>query len=90
MTARLTDEELEAIGDAFPTHLGEPPRSVLVQRLLAELRHLRAQALTAEDVEALRWARRVMDGTLPPHIVPVQHRNLARYALARLTSKEGT
>jgi uncharacterized small protein (DUF1192 family) len=50
---RLTDEELETIARSFPTHLGEPALSVLIQRMVTELRALRSSALTAE-IERMR------------------------------------
>lgn len=60
MSDRLTDRDLNLIGLRFPTHFGMPETSVLVQRLLSELRERRALDLTAEDREALRFARRVV------------------------------
>jgi hypothetical protein len=61
---RLTDEEIEYIRRAFPTHLGEPKHSVLIQRLVAELREHRAAALTDEEREALEWLRDVFAGVI--------------------------
>jgi hypothetical protein len=49
--------ELTALAGRFPTHLGEPKTSVLVQRAVAELRGRRAADLSAEEREALAWAR---------------------------------
>ncbi len=58
MSERLTDEELAEIGRTrFQTHMGDPPASVLVRRMMAELRERRAADLTPDEVEALRWAR---------------------------------
>jgi hypothetical protein len=43
---RLTDEELDEIDRTrFQTHMGEPPASVLVRRMLTELRERRAADL---------------------------------------------
>lgn len=38
---RLSDEELGELRQRFPTHLGEPEASVLVQRAVSELLVLR-------------------------------------------------
>lgn len=78
---RLTDSELDEIGNAFPTHLGEPKRSVLVQRLLSEVRAHRAAALTVEEVEALRWLAAQADTHLARCVV----RQRALAVLTRLT-----
>lgn len=45
MTGRLTDEELSELARRFPTHLGEPAVSVLVQRAITEIRERRAADL---------------------------------------------
>lgn len=60
MSERLTDAELDEIGLRFPTHFGEPPMSVLVQRLLSEHRDLRADIATAQH--ALANERQVSEG----------------------------
>jgi len=52
--SRLTDDEVSHWTDAMKP---ESPFG----RALAELRSRRAADLTAEDVEALRWARSLID-----------------------------
>ena len=56
---RLTDEELaDLLGCANDKHVGLNRHEVL--RAVIELRDRRAQDLTAEEREALRWAQREM------------------------------
>lgn len=46
---RLTEEELTDVTREFPTHFGEPLLSVLVQRMVTEIRARRAADLSAAD-----------------------------------------
>ncbi|RPH65026.1 MAG: hypothetical protein EHM89_00355 [Acidobacteria bacterium] len=77
--ARLSEEELDDVYKLFPTHLGEPPRSVLVQRLIFEVRERRAVDLTAKEAEALT------ELCSDPYVGSYRYR-LARTVLYRLIS----
>jgi hypothetical protein len=83
MGERLTDEELESIGRMFPTHFGEPKPSVLIQRMLTELRERRAKDMTTAEVDAIRELRANFGGT---HYTEVTKRALA--VLDRLLNQE--
>lgn len=59
MSEPLTDADLRELAIRFPTHLGEPKLSVLIQRAVSEIRGLRSsrRGLTADERDALKFAR---------------------------------
>ena len=50
---RLTDSEIESIALRFPTHFAEPPMSVLIQRMLTEIKERRAADLSERERDGL-------------------------------------
>lgn len=62
---QLSDADLRELAIRFPTHMGEPAISVLVQRAVSELRAHRQAALTAEEREALKWLRDAVTDEIP-------------------------
>lgn len=81
---RLTDTELDDVATLFPTHLGKPVRSVLIQRAIAEIRERRARDLNSEEREALRSLYAMLSrGDLPRDLIPPRTRDVALAALAK-------
>jgi hypothetical protein len=75
--SRLTDEELGEIERTrFQTHMGNPPASVLVRRMLSEIKERRAADLKPDEVGDLRTLaddiramhRRSADIMYAPHV----------------------
>lgn len=62
--SRLTEAELTRLADYFPTHLGEPEVSVLIQRAISELRERRQAELSESDIDALNHARSFVEADL--------------------------
>jgi len=60
---RLTTTELDKLRNAFPTHMGETEMSVLVQDAVFEIIDRRANDLTSENKETLRWCRALISET---------------------------
>lgn len=63
MSDRLTDADLRELALRFPTHLGEPKLSVLIQMALTEIRTRRAADLTGDQIGIIDqsleiWSRR--------------------------------
>lgn len=91
MSERLSDGDLDLIGLRFPTHFGMPETSVLVQRLLSEIRERRAADLSSDERTALDFARDVIDthGTYTDRCEDAQLASLALAVLDRLLATGG-
>jgi len=68
----LTDEELDRCRSRFGTHLGEPPDFVLVQRMITEIKQLRAEVERLERDARRYWRLRVL-GCAPSNSTHLRH-----------------
>lgn len=102
MSERLTDEELDVLrlnvsslsfGEpCTPEYVGEFTRATIkkqVDSIIAELRYLRAQSLTAAEVEALDYARSVVSDSDIAAPGADGKRNRALAILDRLLARGG-
>ncbi len=64
---RLTDADLRELCIRFPTHLGRPEISVLVQYAVSEIRERRAADLSDADRTTLAWIASDLISMHTPH-----------------------